>query len=334
MLVFAFWHQREAAALLIASRYARGGSYQMPWRRALLSRSLNWLYRVGLSVDVCDLSSANRMYRADLLRRVALEGRGYDVLMEALLKVMALGGRVKEVPWHYASSNKRRAPRSTTARLIRDSAATFWRMHALRNSVDFPDYDFRAFDSRIWFQRYWQRKRFYIIRDLSPGDGRLLDAGCGTSRIITTHPEAYALDITFSRLAFLKETNPRRLQATAGALPFPDEAFDTVISSEVIEHTPERTCLLEAVRVLRSGGILVVGTPDYGRLWWPVIEKIYGWVKRGGYADEHITHYTCESLTQELKALGCEVEAVRYICGAEMIIRARKGTAASNADET
>lgn len=81
-LVFGFWHRRDEADLLIASRYAPGGSYRMPFARRIVSRWLNRMYRFGLSVDVRDLSSARRMYRTDVLRRVTLEGRDYDVLME------------------------------------------------------------------------------------------------------------------------------------------------------------------------------------------------------------------------------------------------------------
>lgn len=322
-LVFSFWHRRDEGDLLVASRYVRGGSYRMPWLRRTLSRGLNHLYRAGLSVPIHDLSSARRMYRLDILRRLEIHGEDYDVLMETLLKVMAKGGVVAEVPWHYESTERRQAP-GTTMRLVRSSLATFWQMFALRNSVDFPDYDYRAYDSRIWLQRYWQRSRFEIIREFTGFHPRVLDAGCGSSHIITTRPEMVALDINFNRLRHLKKTNPRRVQATAGALPFPDAYFDAVISSQVIEHTAERTCIEEAVRVLRPEGTLVLGTPDYGTFWWPITEKIYGWVKRGGYADEHITHYTYASLEEELTKLGCDIVAHRYIGGGELIIKARK----------
>lgn len=329
-LVFAFWYRRREAELLIASRYVFGGSAQMPWLRSLTSRWMNALYRAGLSVGVHDLSSSRRMYRTRVLRQVDIEGGDYDVLMETLLRFMSKGGRAVEVPWHY-ESKRHRQPVNALPRLFTSSLVTFRRLHALRNSVDFPDYDYRAYDSRIWFQRYWQRTRFRIVREFEYGSGLTLDAGCGTSRIVSTRPEMIAMDIKFSRLLFLATSNPRRLQATAGCLPFAAETFDTVISSQVIEHTPEDTCIRECLRVLKPGGTLILGTPDYGRIWWPIIEKIYGFVKRGGYADEHITHYTLAMLLGELRERGCHIEDYKYICGGELIIKATKAESPASA---
>lgn len=321
-LIFGLWHRRNDADLLIASRYIFGGSSRMPWPRKVISRLLNRLYHSGLSLQVHDLSSSRRLYRTRVLRQVEISGKDYDVLMEALLKFMSRGGRHLEYPWHYESKNYRQQS-GTLMRLMLSSLWTFRKLHALRNSVGFPDYDTRAYDSRIYLQKYWQRSRFKIVRSFE-GGGLTLDAGCGTSRIISTRPEMIAMDLNFTRLRYLRPSNPRRCQATAGDLPFPNEQFDTVVSSQVIEHTPEDTCIKECIRVLKPGGILVLGTPDYGRIWWPITEKIYGWVKRGGYAEEHITHYTLKKLIDEVERHGCEVLDYKYILGGELIIQAKK----------
>jgi len=48
----------------------------------------------------------------------------------------------------------------------------------------------------------------------------------------------------------------------AGAnLPFPDETFDVVLCTQVLEHDPEPECTIEEVhRVLADGGILILST--------------------------------------------------------------------------
>jgi hypothetical protein len=69
---------------------------------------------------------------------------------------------------------------------------------------------------------------------------------------------------------------------------------------------------------------LVLGTPDYGRWLWPVLEWIYGKVMPGAYAHEHITHFTRRTLHQRLVESGFEVLDCRYVGYCEMIFKARK----------
>jgi predicted SAM-dependent methyltransferase len=81
-------------------------------------------------------------------------------------------------------------------------------------------------------------------------------------------------------------------------------------------------------RVLQPGGQLIIGTPDYATLGWQIIEPLYGALLPGGYHDEHITHYTRESLTGILIRHGFVHEQTAYIAQSELIMRFRKPTAA------
>ena len=81
------------------------------------------------------------------------------------------------------------------------------------------------------------------------------------------------------------------------------------------------------VRVLAPGGRLVLGTPDYGRRTWRVLEGIYKAVFPQGYASEHINPYTRRDLHREIERLGLTVVDLEYVGASEMIFLARKAPA-------
>jgi hypothetical protein len=72
---------------------------------------------------------------------------------------------------------------------------------------------------------------------------------------------------------------------------------------------------------LKPGGTLVLGTPDYAHRTWRIFEALYGFAAPGGYADEHITHYTLEGLTKRLNDLGFSIRKHEYILHSELILQ-------------
>ena len=200
-------------------------------------------------------------------------------------------------------------------------------MWKLRNSIKSADYDERAFNSRIPVQRYWQRRRYKIITDFCAGAGSVLDVGCGSSRICRDIPQAIGVDIQMNRVRYMQRYSDMFVNATVYALPFQDGCFDCVICSELIEHLPPgEEHLGELIRVVKPGGRLILGTPDYGTLAWRTIERLYRAVVPGGYADEHITHYDKRGLMEILQRRGLSVENARRVCRAELILLCKKAS--------
>lgn len=318
------WKARADAEVTIASRYVPGGSARMPRGRLVLSRALNWFFAHGLNVPIRDLSSGFRLYKASVLRQQTHKARDFDILQQIVVRAYAEGWRVQEIPFAYEP----REHGSSHARVLRVGRAclsTFWELWRLRNSILAADYDDRAHDSRIYLQRYWQRARYRHVTDLIAGQGTVLDVGCGSSRIIgALPPGSVAVDVLSRKLRYARKFKRALVHASGFSLPFADNAFPCVLCSQVIEHVPKESPILdELCRVLAPGGRLVLGTPDYDHWEWVAMEKMYGMVP-GGYADEHIAHYSFDELKDIFAKRGFIFEESRYILRGELIIAVRK----------
>jgi dolichol-phosphate mannosyltransferase len=320
----AIWASRGDAEVVLASRYVKGGSADMPRPRRALSRILNAVLRRGLSLPYSDLSSGYRLYRRDAVAALPLQATGFDILQEILIRMAAEGYRVREVPFRYRAPGTSRA---WLARFALSNLKTFGAMWKLRNSIASADYDARAYDSVIPLQRYWQRRRYEVVTTMAAGAQRVLDVGCGSSRIIGSG-RLVGLDIVLAKLRYARRYGNPLVHGSIFALPFKDGAFDCVICSEVIEHvSADERVFSELGRVLEPGGRLILGTPDYDRRRWRALEWLYGRLSPGGYADEHITHYGRTNLAAYLKARGMTVDAVEYVAGSEMVFSLRTSTA-------
>jgi len=318
------WARRHDAEVIVASRYVDGSHADMPFARRVGSRVLNAVFGRGLSLGVHDGSSAIRLYRTDVVNALSLEATDYDILQEVLVRAYAAGWRVLEIPLRYTPNAA--VASKAHATLASAYLRTFWELWKLRNSIAAADYDYRAHDSPIPLQRYWQRQRYRHIVGLIDGQGAVLDVGCGSSHIIGALPNgSVALDVLINKLRFARRFRTPRVRASGFALPFAAASFPCVLCSQVIEHVPTVPSMIdELCRVLKPGGRLVLGTPDYDRWEWVWIEKAYGLAAPGGYADEHISHYTRKGLLEEFARRGYTHEATRYILRGELILAFRK----------
>lgn len=101
------------------------------------------------------------------------------------------------------------------------------------------------------------------------------------------------------------------LRGDATRLPFADSTFDTVVTSEVLEHIQDDvTAIKELHRVLKPGGTLGVTVPT----WWP--EKI-NWMLSDEYhapksPGGHVRIYSATELKAKLRAAGLDVFASHH----------------------
>ena len=125
----------------------------------------------------------------------------------------------------------------------------------------------RGEPSHVW--RFGQNRRLNLIVESLPIDTRrILVDGCGFGMYVRHLAElgyyTVGLDIEFERVREGTQAGVEQLQAAAGeALPYPDGAFDAVLSHEVIEHVnDDRLAAREMLRVLRPGGRVILFCPN------------------------------------------------------------------------
>jgi dolichol-phosphate mannosyltransferase len=315
------WINKSIGDVVIASRYITGGRAIMPISRYILSRILNIFFSRGLDLHVRDMSSGFRLYRSEVINNQVAQNVNFDIVQELLVKSLVEGYKISEIPFIYHP----RKFGSSHARVIRfglDYLKTFAKLWKIRNSIASADYDARAYNTFLLPQRIWQRKRFKYVTGFIKDKKKCLDVGCGTSKILgTLPPGSVALDILIRKLRYARIYNKLLIQGTALSLPFESESFDCVICSQVIEHIPRSSVLDELDRVLKPSGKLILGTPDYGKWQWIVIEWLYKHILPQAYADEHITQYTLNELLEEfVQNRGYTLEDRRYIFQGELIL--------------
>jgi ubiquinone/menaquinone biosynthesis C-methylase UbiE len=125
----------------------------------------------------------------------------------------------------------------------------------------------RAVEDHYWWYQALRREVVECVVPSRPAFS-LLDAGCGTGGMLAAvhekFPQARLTGLDESshaiELAASHDIGARLLQASVHALPFPEDAFDFVLSLDVWSHANVDDALAahEVHRVLRPGGKLIV----------------------------------------------------------------------------
>src|ERR1700722_9385887 len=153
---------------------------------------------------------------------------------------------------------------------------------------------------------------------------RVLDIGCGeghfAAALLCAGAEPVAADVAAEPLSRARSRHPSldlRLVEPEAPLPLEDASFDVVWAGETIEHVADTAqWLSELRRVLRSGGMLLISTPDHGplsRLWIGLSRAAFQ--ARFDPRADHLRFYTRQLLAELLADFGFADVAVKSAGG-------------------
>jgi len=163
-------------------------------------------------------------------------------------------------------------------------------------------------------------KTGHKILDIGCGSGRHTCAASRLEKVVVIGSDVSLKDVkeARNRLVYEESLGCQRggywatLVSDITGLPFPDDYFDMVICSEVLEHIPDQErAIKEMTRVLKPGGDLVVSVPRYlpERICW-ALSKSYHQATNG-----HIRIYRKKELLDLLESSGSTLWASHFAHG-------------------
>ena len=151
-------------------------------------------------------------------------------------------------------------------------------------------------------------EKMMAMLELEASD-RVLEIGCGegyyTKKVLQISKNVIATDISERFLRKAKRNTGNMAEGyvccPAENLPFPDNSFDKVLMSEVIEHLLDwREGAKEIRRVLKPGGIMVISTPNK-LSYFNVICHIKILLRNEPHDGDHIKEFSRPELSKLLK---------------------------------
>ena len=162
-------------------------------------------------------------------------------------------------------------------------------------------------------QSKWHELKFVRVASEIKDHDKILDYACGPGTFLGNYGSKWnGTGVDISRPQIEYANNQYRCHFTKFCLledidDFENhQPYDTVTLIELIEHLPiheTKELLTKLGKELKSGGQLIVTTPNYHSTW-PIIECLVNRFSPVSYENQHINKYCAKRLKQELEECG------------------------------
>lgn len=173
--------------------------------------------------------------------------------------------------------------------------------------------------SRNEYRRRVNARKEFILNELiskrsDSGEGiRILDAGCGdgfyfASMLSFEDAKVYGLDYNFLRVSHTRQTQTKGYLFSADLefISAKNGIFDCILLNQVLEHIEDDVKVLhEAIRVLKPGGMMILGIPNEGCFFATIRNNIF---QRSVLKDtDHVNFYTENDIRNKLESCGFRI---------------------------
>ena len=183
---------------------------------------------------------------------------------------------------------------------------------APRNNVLVMQRGYEEHYHSVEADHWWFVARRRVVRDLVLRRGpdrstRVLELGCSAGLLMQRllldgYKTVRGIDISADAINRCRAAGLDAQVMDAQKLTFPDESFDLLTASDVLEHLPdEAAALREWRRILKPGGVLIVFVPAFMFLW-----------TEHDVVNNHCRRYTRATLVRPLAAAGFHIERSSY----------------------
>ena len=180
---------------------------------------------------------------------------------------------------------------------------------------------YEASQDEVWkgpYRHHLLKRQKYVKSILTKyAPEKLLDLGCGDganlSWLKSYAQKLYGSDYNILRLQRAKKRQVASEVVLADVTDYPakENTFDTIFFNHVLEHiSNDMGALKEVHRILKKGGICILGVPNEGALWWQLAYKFQPNTRE---TTDHVHFYTVSSLSKKLKDCGFTIKEVKRL---------------------